>query len=136
MKITIGEFAKHYNSLKFEGINDKMCVREHIVCADGFAFSCQHSYHHYCNLYEITSSKYDYEYRKTSNLDINENTTFEIMFKLCSQRATKKLHKYKCKSESLYVNVPHDVIIDLINYHGGLKKRWLEKIKQIFKISA
>ena len=120
MKITISEFATYYNSLKFEGINDKLCVRERIVCADGFAFSCQHSYHHYCNLYKIKSLKYDYAHRKTSNLDINENTTFEIMFKLCSQRATKKLNKYK--SDSLYGYVPCDVVIDLINYHGGLKK--------------
>lgn len=120
MKITISEFATYYNSLKFEGINDKLCVRERIVCADGFAFSCQHSYHHYCNLYKTTSLKYDLEYSRASNLDINENTTFEIMFALCSQRATKKLRKYK--SDSLYVNVPNDVVIDLINYHGGLKK--------------
>jgi len=131
MKITIEDFKKYYNNLKFEGINDKHCVRESIVCEDGFAFSCQHSYYHYCNLYTAARSETDKQDGKTSNLEINEITTFEIMFKLCSQRATKKLHKYK--SDCLYVNVPCDVVIGLINYHGGFKNKKKKNFKHILK---
>jgi hypothetical protein len=131
MKITIEDFKKYYNNLKFEGINDKHCVREKIVCEDGFTFSCQHSYYHYCNLYTVVRSESDKQDGKTSNLEINESTTFEIMFRLCTQRATKKLHKYK--SDCLYVNVPCDVVIGLINYHGGVKNKKKKNFKHILK---
>jgi len=115
MKITISEFATYYNSLKFRGESRLNCIREHIVCSDGYKFSCQYGYGMYCDAYSI--SRQEQEFNKDSELLIVNFTTFELSLPY----SLESLSEYDCGG--VYARVPCDKVVNLINYHGGFKNK-------------
>lgn len=85
-------------------------VRDEIICNDGFSFSCQASGDHYCS-------------PKEYGLPANAYKSWEIGYPSEKEHTLLPFveDEDRDSTNSVYLYVPTDVVIDLIVKHGGLK---------------
>lgn len=84
-------------------------VRLKITCNDGFSFSCQASGDHYCSPKEYGLPAKDYK-------------AWEIGYPSAHDHALIPFIEDddRDSSDSIYLYVPTEVVLDLIEKHGGL----------------
>lgn len=84
-------------------------IRHKITCNDGFTFSCQASGDHYCSPKEYGLPAKDYD-------------AWEIGYPSAPDHALVPFIEDddRDSTDSVYPYVPTDVVLDLIEKHGGL----------------
>ena len=84
-------------------------VRLKIICNDGFSFSCQASDNHYCS-------------PKETGLPAKDYKAWEIGYPSAPDHVILPFAEDEDRdsTDSVYLYVPTDIVISLIDKHGGI----------------
>ena len=90
-------------------------LRENIVCKDGFKFSVQASHGHHCTPQELNSTYLSAELGLVSDIE-------ELLMPFAGEEAECECGANKgiVGRDTLYDNVPTNVILEVIVKHGGM----------------
>lgn len=97
------KFLKNTYRINPNGLLD---IRPMFVCKDGFRISIQASRDHYC--------------KPRLNIESGEYETVELGFPSITEELIIEYAECNlCLTESVYINVPIDVVEEVIKKHGG-----------------
>lgn len=93
-----------------------------IMCADGFAMSVQASSTHYCSPRVDDASRY-------SEVEVGFPTEKEELLEKYAEDPSAEVNPKKGVVETVYGWVPSDVVLRVIDKHGGIESGELPPLK-------